>query len=222
MLTVTLTFLLSASVEDKVTVWVSNHMFEGLDAYGNSTRFLAQIKSQQSDVYWEGNSLDLNVTVANFTEISLCQGVLMWINDTVGHYNNWFTTYEFADDYFVKYSNFTAVASTNGNNSTAVPYFNRGHEDITYAFVNLDQIENALGIRGNESYRLSISVNAFYFFKTPKSVFHSVDPSLISDQKNIDLGYIEVFCVNGTRSYAHVYFPYQVFTHSINVPLIWF
>ncbi|XHH10382.1 MAG: hypothetical protein ACFCUE_07070 [Candidatus Bathyarchaeia archaeon] len=62
---------------------------------------------------------------------------------------------------------------------------------------------------------------SIYRIKTVTTPLQPVNPEMISGQQHVDLGYIDVFYVNGNRTFAHVYFPYQQFTFTISTPLIW-
>jgi hypothetical protein len=113
-----------------------------------------------------------------------------------------------------------SARAKDGTNPIPISYFNNTENSRAAVYVDLNQTEAILGIKGNESYRLSISMVIDYYLSIPALPFHSNNPSNIASEKKMNLGQIVVNCTNGLRNYAHIDFPYQEFSYSVTVPFV--
>lgn len=225
------------TVTDHVSVWFSNHRLSGFTKGGETAIFeSAVITSQGSDMgEWSGNGLEQDVYVGNVTVMSLSEGIIMWVNDSLHAYQ--FPVIADGDQYYSdklcsSVLNVNISASKDGTEQIPIPYYNTvvlSPEGLSllsdtmkksYAYVDLDQVDALLGIHGEESYTLSISMDLFYQVNFPAPPFHASNPSQMTNQKTINFGNIIVSCVGGRHAYAHINFPYQELSFQITVPYV--
>ena len=214
-------YFLPLTVNDHFIVWVSNHRFTGLSDNNTDLFFTSKITSQGSDsIEWAGNGLEKDAYVGNISSMSLCDGLLVWVNDSLNLFD--YPLVGESDHYsniYLNVVNVTAEASKEGTDPIPISYFSYTQSPAS-VYVDLNQTEAILGIKGNESYSLSISMVIGYYLSIPALPSHSNDPSTIVSEKTIDLGQIVINCTNGLRNYAHIDFPYQEFSYSVTVPYV--
>jgi hypothetical protein len=208
----------------KVTVWFSNHRFEGFNITDAPSVFIvSNITSDDNTINWKGKSLNANVYVGNVSFISLADGIIMWANDSLGVFNFPMVSENdqaFANEIYFSISNVRVYASKEGTKPMSIPYFNHDESSNAHIYVDLDQVESILSIEGRDSYRLSISLIINYYLSVPAPPFLSNSPNKILDEKRVDFGSINVYCNNGSSEYAYVDLPYQEFSYSVDVPYI--
>ena len=183
----------------------------------------ANIFSGRDGIRWRGNGLNSGVYIGNVSFLSLADGITMWTNDSLGlssFPNVGEKDPAFEDEIYFHISRVRVQGSKEGTNPISVPYFNpwADGESHSHAYVDLDQVESILAIEGSESYRLSISMVINYYLRTPAPPFHSSNHARLLEEKMVDLGNITIYCNNGSSEYAHVDFPYQKFSYSVEVP----
>jgi hypothetical protein len=219
-------YFMPFKVTDKVTVWFSNNRFRGFNEVSDYPVFIvANIVSGRDGILWRDKGLNESVYIGDVSFISLADGIIMWVNDSIGSSN--FPnvgekTSAFEDENYFYISNVRVQGSKDGTSPISVPYFNPWDDEKSYchAYVDLGQVESILSINGNESYRLSISMDINYYVRVPAPPFLSSSPNRISEEKTVDFGNITVYCENGSHEYAQVDFPYQTFSHPVEVPYI--
>ncbi len=162
--------------------------------------------------------------VRNISTLSLSEGILMWVNDSqsalklpiTGNWDNYNRL-----SFMVK--NISAIASQDGNNQVQIPYFDsKGGMDFSKSslYFDLNEVEKLLKINGNTSYTVSIGMILSFEVNLPSLQFHTITPSQLKDKKTFDFGFINVTCVNGERTFAHVDFPYQKLVYPVEIPYI--
>ena len=209
---------------DKVTIWFSNHRFKGFNTTDTPAVFIfSNITSGDNGINWRGNGLNASIYVGNVSFISLADGITMWANDSQGFFNFPIVSENdqaFRDEIYFSISNVRINACKEGTKPISVPYLSPEQSSYAYVYVDLDQVESMLSIEGREFYRLSISMVIKYYLSVPAPPFLSSSPNKIVEEKTVDFGNITIHCINGSREYAHVDFPYQEFSHPIEVPYI--
>lgn len=224
------------TVTDYVNVWFSNHRFEGFTKSGETIFYHSMISSHGSSVVeWGGNGLEQDVYVGNVTAISLSEGIVMWVNDSLNVYQ--FPLIADGDEYYsdklyLSILSVRVTASKNGTEQISVPYYNTpvlSPEGLnllsdktkkSYVYVDLNEVDALLEIHGEESYVLSISMDLFYKVNFPAPPFHTSNPSQITGQETMDFGHIGVSCIDGRHTYAHINFPYLKLSRPITVPYV--
>jgi hypothetical protein len=81
-------------------------------------------------------------------------------------------------------------------------------------------VEALLEIDGNTSYTLLVSMSVSFTASFPAPPFHTSNPSRITEQKTINFGSINISCINGQRTLAHINFPYRAFSYPVKVPYV--
>jgi len=226
------------TVIDYANIWFSNYRFQGWSKEGDNIFYVAAIKShgvgEYEEINWCGNGLELNAYIKNITVMSLSEGIVMWVNDSLNTYK--FPIVGESDLYFSEKLYFNVLdlkvtALKEGMKQIRVPHYNRvglspdgvylfndSTKPKSYVYLNLTEIDTFLETRGEEFYILSISMDLLYKINFPTPPFYSYRPSQIMDQKTINFGYVNVSCVDGKHTYAYVRFPYQKFSYPITLP----
>jgi len=222
-------YIAPVETTDTVKIWFSNDRCLGL-SQDNETAFFsfADITSRKSGaiINWNKNGLEADAYVGNVTILSLSDGLVMWANDSLSVYH--FPIVGDSDEYYsdklyFNVQNVVITASREGSSLRAIPYFDiHGQVNVpkSYAYVNLNQVEASLGIGGNTSYTLSVSMSVSFTTSFPAPPLHASNPSKITEQKTINFGSIKISCINGQRTLAHISFPYRVFSYSVKVPYV--
>ena len=186
-------------------------------------------------VEWSGNGLEKDVYVGNVTIVSLSEGIFMWANDSLNAYR--FPLVVNGDEFYsdklqCDVLDVEIMSSKDGMKQIPVPYYgvvavssqgaNLSNDSTraSYVYVDLDEIDALLEIRGEESYTLSVSIEVFYRVNFPTPPFLTSNPSQITGQETINFGHINVSCVDGRHTYAHINFPYHKFSYSITIPYV--
>jgi hypothetical protein len=230
-------YLAPLTVTDHVEVWFSNHRLSGFTEGGDLAVFhIALIGSTGiRTVEWSGDGIEKDAYVGNVTFLSLSEGILMWANDSLGAYRfpavvdgNEF----FSDELRCDVLDVQITASKDGMKQIPVPYY--GSEvlspdgpsltddttDTSYAYVDLDEIDALLEVQGEESYTLSVFMELSYRVSFSALPLLATNPAQITGHETIDFGHINISCVEGRHTYAHISLPYRKFPHVITVPYV--
>jgi hypothetical protein len=216
-------YFLPVEVNDQITIWLSNHRFEGFIGNETALFLFSDIGSSQmsNTIEWSGNGLKADISIENISSISLCEGLLMWANDSLNRFHYPVVSEGNQDpNIHLNVLSVSAEASRGNTSPTQITYFDNGIKSKAYAFVDLNQTEATLGIKGNESYRLSINMVLDYYLNIPTPLFHSNSSSKIVAEKTVSLGEVIINCTNGMHTSAHVDLPYQSYSYNISVPFI--
>jgi len=225
------------AVTDHVKVWFSNHRFSGFTKSGETAVFhVAMIGSHDSYmVEWSGDGLKKDVYVRNVTFVSLSEGIVMWANDSLGAYR--FPVVVNGDEFYsdellCDVLDVEVTASRNGIEQISVPYYGgvvlspqgasllNNTTRASYVYVDLGEIDALLEIHGEESYTLSVSMELSYRVSFPALPLLASNPGQIMGRETVNFGYINVSCVEGRHTYAHISFPYHKFSYPITIPYV--
>jgi hypothetical protein len=211
------------TVDDEVTIWLSNRRFESFLQNGTTATFVNSNIYQDGTVHWDGQGLHENVTLANATTISMSEGLTMWGNDSLKLFKFPLasdTDQFYMDNFYLSITNVSITAQKLGVLPQSVVSFKYPGQSDAYSYINLTQVESMLSVKGNETYRLSISMGLNYYIDIPNLPFLSNNPSRLVGEKTVNVGTIEVECINGAHAYANIDYPYQSWQYHVSVPYV--
>jgi hypothetical protein len=210
-----------------VNVWLSNGRCTGLDKDNGTAVFVfANVVENESGAMFREQGLHKQVNVSEARFLSVCDGIMIWANDSLNAYHFPVVSDDdpyFMDSIYLSVTNIHTTVTTEGKNPVAVETFNP-HGSIAegkaYAYVDLDKVENMLGVKGNMSYTFSITADTAISIALPPFIGLSSNPDKLTRQQTMDFGSIEVVCVNGVRQYAVIDFPYRTVSFTVQSPYL--
>jgi hypothetical protein len=210
-----------------VNVWISNGRCLGLDNHNDTVVFVfANVVENESGAIFRGAGLQKQANVSEVRFLSVCDGIMIWANDSLNAYH--FPVIFDGDSFFMDsiymiVTNIHTTVAVEGKSPLKVETFNP-HGSIAdgkaYSYVDLDEVENLLVVKGNINYTLSVTADTTIRVALPPFLGLSSNPNRLIQQQTMALGSIEIVCVNGVRQIAIVDFPYRSLSFGVQSPYL--
>ena len=221
------TYVSQLKSPNTVNVWISNGRCNGHDKDNRTAVFVfANVVENESGAIFREKGLHKQVNVSEAKYLSVCDGILIWANDTHNAYH--FPVVSdgeayFADSIYMSVTNIHTAVAAEGKSPVTVDTFNP-YGSITegdaYVSVDLDKVENIVGVKGNMSYTLSVTADTAISVTLPPFIGLSSNPDKLIREQIMDFGSIEIVCVDGVRQYAVIDFPYRTVPFAVQSPYL--
>jgi hypothetical protein len=209
-----------------VNVWIANGRCRGHDKDNKTAVFVfANVVSNESGAIFRETGLHKQVNVSEAKYLSVCDGLLIWANDSLNAYRFPIVSdgeAYFEDSIYMSVNNIHTTVAVEGKSPVTVDTFSPyvSTEGNAYVWVDLDKVENMLDVKGNMSYTFSVTADTAISVTLPPFIGLSSTPDKLTRQQTMDFGSIEVVCVNGVRQYAVIDFPYRTVSFSVQSPYL--